>query len=167
MSEPSKEELARLLGAMTGVEHENLPEEEQVHDDGTWAQHPPENFAPAAPAMRIPPRPNTQQTPPTPRDTAPVRPGLPPQPVLMPYAAQATVRPALVKTLAFKQTLIPILLTLGLLCPAVGMLGFLAGPLSPFYLFREPWFCVPLFLVGLVMLTFAGLTMAQVKASRR
>lgn len=75
--------------------------------------------------------------------------------------------PELAKALSVKRTVIPIFLTLGILCPSLGLLGFAVDPLSSYYQFRDPWFCIPLCCVGLVMLAAAAVTMIQVRLRLR
>lgn len=73
------------------------------------------------------------------------------------------VRQHLVKSLWFKQTIIPVLLTIGTLCQAMVGLGLISGEASPFFAFRDFWFSVPVVAIGLVFLGFAGVTMMQVR----
>jgi hypothetical protein len=73
------------------------------------------------------------------------------------------VRQHVVKSLSFKQTIIPVLLTIGILCLAIVGLGFFSGEASPFYAFRAVWFSMPVVAIGLVFLGFAGVTMLQVR----
>jgi hypothetical protein len=83
------------------------------------------------------------------------------------FAPRAAPRPPvyrhMVQTLAFKRTIIPILLTLGVLCPVLGLLGFLVPSTSPLSVLRGGWFSVPFVLIGLMNLAFAIVTMLQVK----
>ncbi len=167
MSEPNKEELARLLHAMADGEHAEHVAEEAGHHETGWAEH---QAASPVPVVRIPPRPNLAQatTQPRPAMLSPTRElPMPPETPISQAVARSSARPRFVQKLGFKRTLIPILLTLGVVCPAVGLTGFLVGPLSPYYQFRETWFCVPLVIVGFVMLVFAVLTMLQVRAYGR
>lgn len=66
-------------------------------------------------------------------------------------------------TLFLRQTLIPVLLTLGLILPGVVALGFLSEPTSPYSVLKQRWFAIPFLGIGLVMLGLAIVTMLQVK----
>jgi hypothetical protein len=65
-----------------------------------------------------------------------------------------------------RRTLIPILLTCGVLMPVVGSLKWLMGPESPFAAWSI-WAPVMLFLCGPVLLGLAGANMMQVKQMMR
>jgi hypothetical protein len=65
------------------------------------------------------------------------------------------------RTVGFKQTLIPILLTMGVMLPALGGYCLALGDESP--LVNAVWIPWALVGIGAVMLVFAGLTMLQVK----
>jgi hypothetical protein len=73
------------------------------------------------------------------------------------------VRQSYLQTIHFKQTIIPILLTLGLLLPGIVALGFISNSESPFAAFRNSWFVAVSATVGLVFLTMAFLNMLQVR----
>jgi hypothetical protein len=70
-------------------------------------------------------------------------------------------RPVLARTVGFKQTLIPILLTLGLLLPGLAFWSFAMGEESP--ISAAPSIALALIATGVVMLVFAIITMVQVK----
>lgn len=147
MSERDKEELARLLGAMAAGQHE--PDEGEVADEGVVL---PVQSSQAALVSR-----------------ASHRPALPVAVDAPPRVAVIRPRQHLVQTLGFKRTIIPILLTLGVLCLVLGLMGFFVSPVSPYAKLAERWFSVPMVLVGLVTLGFGILTMFQVRSelSRR
>ena len=65
------------------------------------------------------------------------------------------------RTVAFKQTLIPVLLTMGVLLSAIATWSFMLGEESP--LASSAWITISLFVIGVVMLLFAVLTMFQVR----
>jgi hypothetical protein len=65
------------------------------------------------------------------------------------------------RTVGFKQTLIPILLTLGVLLPGLAAWSFALGEESP--IATAPWIALTLMGIGLVMLALAAVTMVQVK----
>jgi hypothetical protein len=65
--------------------------------------------------------------------------------------------------LYFKQTIIPILLTLGLICLAIPTLGLLSSQYSPFKALAEIYFLATFWPLGLAFLVFAFLTMFSVK----
>jgi len=65
------------------------------------------------------------------------------------------------RTVGFKQTIIPTLLTLGVLLPALALWSFLLGEESPVY--GANWIPLTLLGIGAVMLVFAVVTMFQVK----
>lgn len=139
MSARDKDELARLLGQMaSGGEGEEAPPETPI---------PVEN--------------QVQTTPVTPLKPVPI----PPQTV-RPTPLKPPVAPAkqhFAQGLEFKRTLIPILLTLGVICPVIGLMGFLVGPMSPFVKLKEARFSVPFILIGVVMLGLGVVTMLQVR----
>jgi hypothetical protein len=66
------------------------------------------------------------------------------------------------RTVGFKQTLIPILLTLGVLLPAIAGWSFSMGEESP--VAGANWIPFSLIGIGAAMLLFAGLTMFQVRS---
>jgi hypothetical protein len=66
------------------------------------------------------------------------------------------------RTVAFKQTLIPVLLTQGVLLPGIGAYLLSLGEESP--LVGHAWIPLSLLVIGAVLLLFAALTMLQVKA---
>src|SRR5262249_20946546 len=68
-----------------------------------------------------------------------------------------------VQTLAFKRTIIPPLLTLGAICFSVIILAFVSDSESPFYGLRQWWFALTMALLAILFLTFAVLTIMQVK----
>jgi hypothetical protein len=70
-------------------------------------------------------------------------------------------REPMIKTVEFKQTLIPVLLTMGVLLPALGGYGLVLGDASP--IADQKWVGVAVIAIGGVMLAFAVLTMLQVK----
>jgi hypothetical protein len=70
-------------------------------------------------------------------------------------------RPALSRTVGFKQTLIPILLTMGVLLPVLAFWSFAMGEESP--ISAAPSIALALIATGVVMLIFAIITMVQVK----
>ena len=72
-------------------------------------------------------------------------------------------RQHLAQKLYFKQTIIPILLTLGLICLAIPTLGLLSSPYSPFKALAEIYFLATFWPLGLAFLTFGLLTMFSVK----
>lgn len=83
-------------------------------------------------------------------------------------AARPAPRPVvrqqhLVQRLEFKRTLIPILLTLGVICPFVGLMGYFVKATSPYARLAEVWFSIPFTLTGLVMLGLGVMTMLQVR----
>jgi hypothetical protein len=65
------------------------------------------------------------------------------------------------RTVGFKQTLIPILLTQGVLLPGIGAYLFSLGDESP--LVGHIWIPLSLLVIGFILLLFAALTMLQVK----
>jgi hypothetical protein len=78
-------------------------------------------------------------------------------------APRPPVRVHRVQTLEFKRTIIPILLTLGVVCPALALVGLLAPPTSPLSVLRSGWFAGPFVLIGVLNLALAVVTMLQVK----
>jgi hypothetical protein len=70
-------------------------------------------------------------------------------------------RVQLSRTVGFKQTIIPTLLTLGVLLPALALWSFLLGEESPVH--GANWIPLTLAGIGVVMLAFAVVTMFQVK----
>jgi hypothetical protein len=54
-------------------------------------------------------------------------------------------------SLFVKQTLIPILLTLGVACLTLGTLGYFVDSTSPYSVFAEGWFSFPFIAIGLIM----------------
>ena len=72
-------------------------------------------------------------------------------------------RQHLAQKLYFKQTIIPILLTLGLICLAIPTLGLLSSQYSPFKALAEIYFLATFWPLGLAFLTFGLLTMFSVK----
>jgi len=153
MSEQSKDELARFLSAMAEGQHPDQQDEEEDADETdsapvASAQQPSSIVRPATPSHTAPE--------PTPITPAPPHPQ--PRPLLRPRTSQH-----LVQTLFFKRTIIPILLTLGVLCPFLGLLGYFVSPTSPYARLAEPWFSIPFIVIGLIMLGLAILTMLQVR----
>jgi hypothetical protein len=81
----------------------------------------------------------------------------------------ATRRPAppprqrvhLSRTVEFKQTIIPTLLTLGVLLPALAGWSFALGEESP--VVDSPWIPLAVLGIGVLMLIFSVITMFQVK----
>jgi len=65
--------------------------------------------------------------------------------------------------LYFKQTIIPILLTLGAICITIPLLGLLSSQTSPFKALAEIYFLATFWPLGLAFLTFAILTMFTVR----
>ena len=143
---------------------------------------------PPPPSMPAPPtsgsRPgapsNVYYTPPTPLRSTPAQPALPtgstdmdddavivPAPDPTAFAPRPAPRPPVrvhrVQTLEFKRTIIPILLTLGLICPTLAIVGFSAPSTSPLSVLRSGWFSLPFILIGLLNLAFAIITMLQVR----
>ena len=72
-------------------------------------------------------------------------------------------RQHLSQKLYFKQTIIPILLTLGVVCLIVPVLGLLASQYSPFKTLAEMYFMATFWPLGLAFLVFGLLTMLSVK----
>jgi hypothetical protein len=79
-------------------------------------------------------------------------------PIKKPYIRQRHEQ-----TLWFKQTIIPILLTVGLLSLGTVALGYLSDVDSPFVEFRQVLFSVPLGCIGVCFLGLAAITMLQVR----
>jgi hypothetical protein len=81
----------------------------------------------------------------------------------------AKTRPApprrqhLSQKLYFKQTIIPILLTLGLICLIIPVLGLLSSQYSPFKTLSEIYFMATFWPLGVAFLVFGLLTMFSVK----
>ena len=65
------------------------------------------------------------------------------------------------RTLGFKQTIIPVLLTMGVLLPAIAGWNFALGEESP--IADAPWIPLTLLGIGLIMLVLGVITMFQVK----
>jgi len=65
--------------------------------------------------------------------------------------------------LFFKQTIIPILLTLGLICLAIPSLGLLSSQYSPFKALAEIYFLATFWPLGLAFLVFAFLSIFSVR----
>jgi hypothetical protein len=142
---------------------------------------PPPSIPAAAPSSSRPTAPgNVYYTPPTPLRSTPAQPTLPsgstdidddavivppPDPtVFAPRPApRAPARLHRVQTLEFKRTIIPILLTLGVICPTLALVGFLAPATSPLSVLRSAWFSIPFILIGLLNLALAVITMLQVR----
>jgi hypothetical protein len=72
------------------------------------------------------------------------------------------VHVAVYKTLKFKRTIIPILLTSGLLLIIFGVSRFIAGPDSPLSVLPM-WLIATVFVMALLLLVFGAMTMLQVK----
>lgn len=66
------------------------------------------------------------------------------------------------RTVHFKQTLIPILLTMGILLPALALWSMILGDESP--IASDRWIALALLGMGIVMLLFGVMTMLQVRA---
>jgi hypothetical protein len=143
MSGPDKDELARLLGQMAAGGHQE--------EDGEAGSAGVENHPETTPETPPEPVANTPQTPRNPPAKTPVSLG----------------KQHLVQGLEFKRTLIPVLLTLGVICPAVGVMGFVVGPMSPFVKLREGRFSIPFLAIGLVMLGLGVVTMLQVREGKK
>ena len=60
--------------------------------------------------------------------------------------------------------MIPVLLTLGFLCPAVCIVGRMSDEMSPLAAFARIGFVIPTMLVGLLFLALAGVTIFQVRS---
>ena len=135
MSESNKDELARILSAMasTGPSQDT---DEQQELSPLFAS---ENHQPVASSSSAP------------------------QPTAPTFRKPPLRRQHLVQTLGFKRTIIPILLTLGIVCPFTALTGFFVGPFSPFAKLTVWWFSVPFVLIGIVMLILGILTMFQVR----
>ena len=75
----------------------------------------------------------------------------------------------LVQKLAFRQTIIPVMLTLAKVCFATVVLGFLASADSPFVVFRQGVILAGLLLLGTIFGAMAVLGILQVRSelSRR
>jgi hypothetical protein len=87
-----------------------------------------------------------------------------PSPEMLAHRRPATAaprRPALARTVGFKQTLIPILLTMGVLLPGLAIWSFAMGEESP--ISAAPSIALALIGTGVLMLVFAIITMVQVK----
>ena len=76
-------------------------------------------------------------------------------------APAAPRRAPIARTATFKQSLIPILLTLGILLPALAFWSFALGEESP--ISAAPGIAIALIATGVIMLIFALITMFQVK----
>jgi hypothetical protein len=72
-------------------------------------------------------------------------------------------RQHLVQKLYFKQTIIPILLTLGAICLIIPLLGLLSSQTSPFKALAEPYFLATFWPLGIAFFTFAILTILAVR----
>ncbi len=66
------------------------------------------------------------------------------------------------KQMGFRQTIIPILLTLGVLLPAIAVMRYVMGPDSMIGSLA-PWYSYILLAVGALMLVLAVINMIQVK----
>ena len=78
-------------------------------------------------------------------------------------APKPQLRRPVSQKLVFKQTIIPILLTLGVLLPGLVVLGFLSDAESPFYTFRNKLFVAASLGVAAIFLLLGLITMAQVR----
>jgi len=95
-------------------------------------------------------------------DDAVIVPALAPSDFI-PHRPSPPRRQHLSQKLYFKQTIIPILLTLGLICLAIPTLGLLTSQYSPFKSLAEPYFMFTFWPLGLAFLVFAILTILSVK----
>jgi hypothetical protein len=77
------------------------------------------------------------------------------------HRPRPVMRPAL--NVEVKRTMIPVLLTVGAICIGVVVLGMASDAESPFRVFRELWFAVPVVVIGLLFLVGAIFTMFQVR----
>lgn len=68
---------------------------------------------------------------------------------------------------ALRRTMIPPLLTTGVLCWGILLVGRLSGADSPFAIFLERWFALPAALLGILLPGLAGLLMAQVRIEEK
>ena len=95
-------------------------------------------------------------------DDAVIVPALAPAELARPKAA-APRRQHLSQKLYFKQTIIPILLTLSLICLIIPVLGLLSSQYSPFKTLAEIYFMATFWPLGLAFLVFGLLTMLSVR----
>jgi hypothetical protein len=72
-------------------------------------------------------------------------------------------RQHMVQKLFFKQTIIPILLTLGVICLLIPTIGLASGETSPFVALKQPFFLAVFYPLALAFLIFGLITMLQVK----
>src|SRR5207248_817060 len=82
-----------------------------------------------------------------------------------PAPPRRPVRQPLWKSLAFRRTIIPILLTCGTLMLALGVMRWVPGPLTMWAAVMEtsPWLAYVFLGIGAVLLALAALNMLQVK----
>jgi hypothetical protein len=95
-------------------------------------------------------------------DDAVIVPALAPTELARPRMA-APRRQHLSQKLYFKQTIIPILLTLGVICLVIPALGLISSQYSPFKTLAEIYFMATFWPLGVAFLVFGLLTMFSVK----
>jgi hypothetical protein len=95
-------------------------------------------------------------------DDAVIVPALAPTELARPRAV-APRRQHLSQKLYFKQTIIPVLLTLGVICVVIPALGLISSQYSPLKTLAEVYFMATFWPLGLAFLVFGVLTMFSVK----
>jgi hypothetical protein len=95
-------------------------------------------------------------------DDAVIVPAMAPTELARPHAPLPR-RKHLSQKLYFKQTIIPILLTLGLICLLIPVCGLVSSQYSPFKALAESYFMATFWPLGLAFLVFGFLTMFSVK----
>ena len=193
MAERDNDHLAKLLNAMSDGDqagHEEVPAEEPVeHIEHIQPAAPAPQ--PVAPGQQAPQPAHPTAATPAATPAAPSRPTAPaiPARAATPQAAVAKARPAaprsaqpvqaaaaavrrptrhirtqsVFQTVWFKQTTIPIFLTMASISFALSALGLIGGKESSFAGFGRLWFVIPAVLIGLVLTGFGVMTMLQVK----
>jgi len=187
-SEPANVDSASASGPLSSTLRSAPPPPITQHKDGIRTALPPVKIPgakrPNVPQPPQPPRaarPTLPELPETPPDSAQPQEAPPEEPVVM-ADDDAVIVPApapealvskkmvaelhrrhFVQTLAFKRTIIPPFLTLSLICLCIIVLAFASNSESPFYGLREAWFVAALAVLAVVFLSFAIMTMVQVK----
>lgn len=187
MQERDKEELADALSRMASGDDADVNDSADVAQSGAAEATPPvtplfraaqpSQTSPSTPhhvpAQAIVSKPQAQSRPAAP----PIRPAMPnltpPAPVRDQTAdvpatasshssARRNAPPPLYRRLSFRQTLIPILLTLGVLLPVLGMLPFVVSADSPLAAVQSG-VAATFIVIGLAMLGLAIVNVIQVR----
>ena len=172
MADKSNDEIANALKAFSGgnsAGSENhseptsapAPQERPAHTDAQPQPKVARQMSPIdsseAPSATPKPVPPASRPTPRPQPTAVAAPS-PKTPAQLPAAQQVAVTD---KQIAFKRTIIPLLLTLGLILPAGGVASIVLGDESP--IGAELMLPIIMIVLGLLIFGVAVISMLQVK----